>query len=83
MGVVEATRDIDGKISTERRYYLSSLTLDAQRFGHAIRSHWGVENQLHWVLDVVFNEDQSRARAKYVGWDNSYLLHLLGIKLDA
>ena len=83
VGVVEATRDIDGKISTERRYYLSSLTLDAQRFGHAIRSHWGVENQLHWVLDVVFNEDQSRARAKYAGWDNSYLLHLLGIKLDA
>jgi len=64
VGVVEATREIDGKISTERRYYLSSLGLDAQRFGHAVRSHWGVENQLHWVLDVVFNEDQSRARAK-------------------
>ncbi len=116
VGVVEATREIDGKISTERRYYLSSLTLDALRFGHAVRSHWGVENQLHWVLDVVFNEDQSRARAKQAaenlatlrrwslnllkadkllakrslkgrrknaGWDNSYLLHLLGIKLDA
>jgi predicted transposase YbfD/YdcC len=61
-GVVESVRDLNGKTSTERRYYLSSLELDAEKFARAVRSHWGVENQLHWVLDVVFGEDQSRAR---------------------
>jgi len=62
VGVVESVRDLHGQTSTERRYYLSSLELDVKKFAHAIRSHWGVENQLHWVLDVVFGEDQSRAR---------------------
>ena len=62
VGVVESVREIRGQTSTERRYYLSSLELDVEKFAHAVRSHWGVENQLHWVLDVVFGEDQSRAR---------------------
>ena len=62
VGVVESVREIRGRASTERRYYLSSLELDVKKFAHAVRSHWGVENQLHWVLDVVFGEDQSRAR---------------------
>jgi len=55
-------REINGHTSLERLYYLSSLGLDAARFARAVRSHWGVENQLHWVLDVVFAEDSSRAR---------------------
>ena len=63
VGVVESVRDIHGQISIERRYYLSSLPQDVEKFARAVRSHWGVENQLHWVLDVVFGEDQSRARA--------------------
>ena len=62
VGVVESVRDLHGKTSTERRYYLCSLALDVEKFARAVRSHWGVENQLHWVLDVVFGEDQSRAR---------------------
>jgi len=46
----------------ERRYYLSSLPSDVEKFARAVRGHWSVENQRHWVLDVVFGEDQSRAR---------------------
>jgi predicted transposase YbfD/YdcC len=62
VGVVEARRAIKDKESVERRYYLSSLPPDVEKFARAVRGHWSVENQLHWVLDVVFGEDQSRAR---------------------
>ncbi|HPG67041.1 MAG TPA: ISAs1 family transposase [Candidatus Hydrogenedentes bacterium] len=47
-----------------RRCFLSSLPLHAQHFGRAVRAHWGVENPLHWTLDVTFREDDSRARTK-------------------
>jgi predicted transposase YbfD/YdcC len=63
VGVVEARRTVNGRESVEWRYYLSSLEADAARFARAVRGHWGVENGLHWVLDVVFGEDQSRARS--------------------
>ena len=49
--------------TVERRYYLSSLPLGVATFARAVRGHWGVENKLHWVLDVQMREDQSRARA--------------------
>ena len=54
IAVVEATREIQGVISTETRYYLSSLDLDAKRVARAIRKHWSIENQLHRVLDVTW-----------------------------
>ncbi|MGI8690485.1 MAG: ISAs1 family transposase [Thermomicrobiales bacterium] len=61
IGMVEAERREKGKVSRERRYYLTSLT-DAATFGRAVRGHWGIENGLHWVLDIAFREDESRAR---------------------
>ena len=62
MGVVEARRTVDGKETVQRRYYLSSLGVNVEKFARAVRGHWAVENGLHWVLDVVCGEDQSRAR---------------------
>lgn len=60
---VESVRDVDGVVSTEQRLYLSSLKgTDAVRLGDLVRGHWSVENQLHWQLDVSFNEDQRRIR---------------------
>ena len=63
MVMVEATRTLNGKTSTERRYFISSHSgRQAQKLATLIRNHWRVENQLHWTLDVSFNEDQCRVR---------------------
>ena len=61
IGLVESERHGEGRVSIEQRYYLTSLG-DVRRFQQAVRSHWGIENQLHWRLDVTFREDESRIR---------------------
>jgi predicted transposase YbfD/YdcC len=62
IAMVDSQVERDGQKCTERRYYLSSLKLDAQSFATAVRAHWGIENRLHWVLDVVFHDDLARLR---------------------
>jgi predicted transposase YbfD/YdcC len=80
VGMVEAIRETDGKTTVERRYYLSSLKLEVETFARAVRGHWGVENKLHWVMDVCFREDQSRARQGYAA-ENLATLRRLALNL--
>ena len=62
IGVVESTRDTGTESKTERRYFISSLAADEKLFAHAVRAHWGIENRLHYMLDVVYREDACRVR---------------------
>jgi len=57
IGLVESQRRVNNQTTLEHRYYLLSIQSDAKRFAQAVRSHWGIENQLHWVLDVGLSED--------------------------
>ncbi len=61
VGMATATIIKDGKTSVDTRYFISSVT-DVERFAYAVRKHWAIENQLHWCLDIIFDEDSSRAR---------------------
>ena len=63
IGMIESRVERNGATTRERRYYLSSTPLDAKTFAAAVRAHWGVENRLHWVLDVVFHDDLARLRS--------------------
>jgi predicted transposase YbfD/YdcC len=62
IGMVMSKIERKGKVETEQRFYISSLSADARKLNEAARLHWGVENQLHWRLDVVFNEDKACIR---------------------
>ena len=62
IGMVERERDIDGKVSCETSYYILSQKCDAKIFATSARKHWGIENKLHWGLDVSFREDECRKR---------------------
>ena len=80
IGFVDSKRIIGEKTSEETRYFLSSLPQDAAQFAKAVRGHWGIENGLHWCLDVVMNEDQSRIRVKNAA-ENFAVLRRIALNL--
>lgn len=63
---IESERTINGKTTREVRYYISSLAPNPKELGLHIRSHWGIENKVHWILDVAFREDEQKARAGHI-----------------
>ncbi len=80
VAMVVAERRIGGETSRETRYYLTSLPGDATIVGAAVRGHWGIENRLHWVLDIAFREDESRVRQGHAD-QNLAVLRRLALNL--
>ncbi len=76
IGRVERTRETKVKTTSETAYYLLSAELSPERCNAALRSHWGVENQLHWRLDVTMNEDQDRTRLDNAPHNLAVLRHM-------
>jgi predicted transposase YbfD/YdcC len=76
IGMVESQRHVGGELTTERRYYISSLESKAEPFAKTVRAHWGIENSLHWCLDVGFREDECRVRTGYASENFAVIRHI-------
>jgi predicted transposase YbfD/YdcC len=80
IGFCYSERTVDGITSEELRYFIGSKKASAKVYGKALRNHWGIENQLHWQLDVSFNEDKNRVSKRH-GAENLALIRRLALSL--
>ena len=76
IGMVESRRRTGERESLEPRYYISSLDSDAQRLLQTTRSYWGIENSVHWALDLSFRQDESRVRAGHAAENLAIVRHM-------
>ncbi len=76
IAMVTRQREIKGKTSTEKSYFISSLNNDAAAIANAIRAHWGIENSLHWCLDIAFREDHCRIRKDHAPENFGIIRHM-------
>jgi len=74
--MIESTRETDAKSEQETRFYITSLELPAERIGPIVRSHWAIENSLHWVMDMVFRDDECRVRTHNAPANFTTLKHM-------
>ena len=74
--MVESARELQGKIERETRFYLTSLVMVACLIGPVIRSHWAIENSLHWVMDMVFRDDECRVRTEHAPANFTTIKHM-------
>ena len=80
VGVAVSKVTKNKKTTRELRFYISSIKNDAKLFAKSVRSHWGIENSLHWVLDVAFREDESRVRKNH-GPENMATMRHIALNL--
>ncbi len=74
--IVESAREFSGKIEHETRFYVTSLILSAHLAGPIVRSHWAIENSLHWVLDMTFRDDECRVRTEHAPANFTTIKHM-------
>ncbi|MGA3006163.1 MAG: ISAs1 family transposase [Acetobacteraceae bacterium] len=76
VAMVESTRETDGVIEQDTRFYVTSLVMLAHLLGPVIRSHWAIENSLHWVMDMVFRDDECRVRTNHAPANFTTVKHM-------
>ena len=76
IAMIKSERQTDRKTTVEYRYFISSLESDAPQTLNAVRTHWGIENKVHWVLDVVFREDDCRVRRGQAAQNLAVMRHI-------
>lgn len=74
--IVDSTREIDAKTERETRLYISSLAVTADKIGPIVRSHWAIENSLHWVMDMIFRDDECRLRTDHAPANFTTIKHM-------